>query len=775
MKKQSWREGAFFGLHFDIHADVGDTDIGRGLTKEHLVAELSKIKPDYIQCDCKGHRGFTSWPTKVGTPSPGIVNDALRIWSDAARELGVPIVMHYSGVWDYAAILAHPEYGRVNATGGGSARTPGEVNDLGRDSNMTCPLSRYTQDIMIKQMIEVIDNYGVNGFWVDGECWASEPCYCEACVAEYRRRVGGGFEGGGRGSESSIGSGGETGSGDETGSGGGSDDDTGKDSGSCAGEGAGSGNDANNDIVDNYEKIPTSAEDENWWDWLAYQSENFESHVREYTDAVHAHAPDVAICSNWMYTLRQPDDITAPVDYISGDFSWIWSINNAETEARFIANRGMDWELMAWGFTNYGKGMSDWVFKTLPALCQEAAVVLSCGGKFLVYDSPERTCRIIPWHMDILAQVADFCRARQAWHGGTSAPQAAVLHDPDTYYKKSIPLYNLGDGALPVEGALAALLDTGYDGDILNDSAFFARMAEYPVCVVPAAAGAAVLAHRDRMRKYTESGGILVLSGLNETDAYDDMLGVGESNGGGECTGAGDNSCCGDGNGDGDAHDARDCDSDCADNGSPHTIWSSSSGGRQLNLLLDGGSCIAAHGQWRRVEAEICEVVAPLFWGRDPATGIKGDQPVHPGIAWRSLGKGAVVGFFGPFLETYAYARYPGFRTLFADALRAAGAERRLCKLYGPAHVHIGVMEKDGATLVHIYNTGSATPNTPKSPYIEDVPRVYDLRLGIPADKPPKSVRLAPSGDPVTWSYSNGTLEVRVESIYIYEILEIRH
>jgi hypothetical protein len=58
--------------------------------KQHLLA----------QCDCKGHPGWTSWPTKIGSTSPGVKKDALRIYRDVTRELGIKLGMHFSSLWD---------------------------------------------------------------------------------------------------------------------------------------------------------------------------------------------------------------------------------------------------------------------------------------------------------------------------------------------------------------------------------------------------------------------------------------------------------------------------------------------------------------------------------------------------------------------------------------------------------------------------------------------------------------------------------------------------
>ncbi len=110
---RNWHMGVFFGVHHDLHAREDDTELGAALTHEHLRRELEKVKPDFVQCDCKGHPGYASWPTEVGTPSPGIVNDALRIHRDVTRELGIPLVVHYSGVWNSLAVEQNPDWACV--------------------------------------------------------------------------------------------------------------------------------------------------------------------------------------------------------------------------------------------------------------------------------------------------------------------------------------------------------------------------------------------------------------------------------------------------------------------------------------------------------------------------------------------------------------------------------------------------------------------------------------------------------------------------------------
>ena len=89
--KRLRRSESFLGIHFDFHAGEDCTEIGKNTTPEMIEAVVKTVRPDYVQCECKGHAGFSSYPTKVGNPAPGIAADALRIWREATAENGVSL------------------------------------------------------------------------------------------------------------------------------------------------------------------------------------------------------------------------------------------------------------------------------------------------------------------------------------------------------------------------------------------------------------------------------------------------------------------------------------------------------------------------------------------------------------------------------------------------------------------------------------------------------------------------------------------------------------
>jgi hypothetical protein len=223
--KSSWHQNVFFGIHSDLHATAYDTELGRELTPELLRERLLRTHPDWVQTDCKGHPGYTSWPTKVGSTSPGVVKDSLRIYRDVTRDLGIRLGVHYSGVLDARAIELHPEWAAV---------------DVG-----------YAEQLMIPQMMEIIDTYDVDGFWVDGDNWAALPCWCELCRAEFTRRTGVG-------------------------------------------------------------EVPTKAGQPHWAEWLAFHRDLFVAYVTRYTNAIHARKPGCLSVSNWMYSMFEPEAVKAP-------------------------------------------------------------------------------------------------------------------------------------------------------------------------------------------------------------------------------------------------------------------------------------------------------------------------------------------------------------------------------------------------------------------------------------------------------------------------------
>ena len=132
LKRPLPRRDAFFGVHFDLHPNAQDTVLGVDVSEEMISAVLDRVRPDYVQYDCKGHAGYAGYPTHVGWPSPGIVKDSLAVWRKATKDRGIGLYIHYSGVWDTKAVQEHPEWARVDAQGQAGPRQDERLRPLCR-------------------------------------------------------------------------------------------------------------------------------------------------------------------------------------------------------------------------------------------------------------------------------------------------------------------------------------------------------------------------------------------------------------------------------------------------------------------------------------------------------------------------------------------------------------------------------------------------------------------------------------------------------------------
>lgn len=169
------RDNHFFGVHFDFHALPGQIVAER--YRPDLVAKmLDEVKPDFVQCDTKGHAGLYSYPTKVGTPAADIRADLPAMWRRLTAERGIALYAHHSGLYDISAVKQHPDWGVIRADGSA-------------DPDHVSPFSPYVTEYLIPSIYELID-YGFDGIWVDGECWGLRVDYSHWATEAYKKETG---------------------------------------------------------------------------------------------------------------------------------------------------------------------------------------------------------------------------------------------------------------------------------------------------------------------------------------------------------------------------------------------------------------------------------------------------------------------------------------------------------------------------------------------------------------------------------------------------------
>ncbi|MBI1338447.1 MAG: hypothetical protein GC164_16010 [Phycisphaera sp.] len=455
------RAGAYFGLHIDLHANAHDTELGRRVDAKMVRKLIRATRPDYIQYDCKGHNGNLAYPhSKIsqsagGKNAKGIIKDALKIYRKVTREEGVRLLAHFSGIWDDTALHDNPRWATRDHHG---KRRP----------HATSPWSDYVTKRMIPQMKEVIDRYDVDGFWVDGDCWAMRADYCRAALEAFERVTG-----------------------------------------------------------VSRTKVPTEKGQPHWSAWMRIHRDRFLHYVKTWLDEIHAYKPGIELASNWAFSTQSPDPVSLPVDFLSGDYSSTNAVNSARVDAYYLANLGRPWDLMAWGHVWFPGKMGS-IPKPAIQLMQEAVPVLAKGGGFQVYIHPDRHGLVTDWQTHTLKEVADFCHEREAvCHKTQPIPQVALLLDTTSLYEVNEDVFNCGwhGEYRPMAGTLHALLEAGHSVDILAEHTLLPQLDRWPVVVVPewsAMSRATVKA----LEQYVYDGGSLLLVGPGAVRPFAKALGV---------------------------------------------------------------------------------------------------------------------------------------------------------------------------------------------------------------------------------------------------------
>lgn len=639
------RAESFLGVHFDFHAGPDCKEIGKNTTREMIENVIRQVQPDYLQIDCKGHRGLSSYPTRAGNQAPGFVGgDPLRLWRQVTREHGVALYMHYSGVWDSEAILQHPDWAVINANG--------QTNP-----NATSFFGPYAEKLLIPQLRELAGDYGVDGAWIDGECWASQPDYSESALQAFRQATG-------------------------------------------------------------IQEIPRQPGESHWYEFLQFNREAFRNYLRHYIAEVKKTHPEMQLCSNWAFTDHMPEPVCAPVDFLSGDYSPEDSVNSARLSARYLARQGKPWDLMAWSFARSG-GSGPHRQKSAVQLQREAAVVLALGGGFQAYFTQKRDGSIRAEQIPVMAEVAKFCRDRQAiCHHAEAVPQVALLYSSAAHYREINGLFSRDLSRL--NGTLQALLEGQQSVEVLGEHHLVGRMAEYPLIIIPEISYLEP-EFKKELIQYVQKGGNLLIIGPRSAALFQEELGV-------------------------------------TFEGQPKS---------DMRYLALSGSLVATKDPHQAVKLDL---KAQLF-GLLHATKDAG-APAQPAASITQLGRGKIAATYFSFSRGYLADRSALSRGFLNDLARQL-FPKPMVEVKGSSLVDVSVNRRNGRLAVNLVNT--AGPHTDrKYPIHYAIPPVGPLEVIIRSPEKPSRVTLEPGRQTLAFESREGKIHLVVPELEIHRVIVVQ-
>lgn len=661
------RNDSFFGLHFDYHGKPLNGIQGNTLKEEDIRRICREIKPDFIQIDCKGHPGWASYPSKIGNALPEFAQDTLALWRKVTEEEDVALYLHYSGVYDIKYCSEHPEDTSMAPDG---SLVPGA----------TRPNGKYVDDLLIPQLSEIVEKYGVNGFWIDGECWKVSTDFRPETVKAFEAETG----------------------------------------------------------IDLGGRLPANKDDPYYEEYREYGRELFRRYVRHYVDTLHAKFPDLQIASNWAFSDHMPEEVSANVDFLSGDLNPENSLQSARYAARALAQQDMPWDLMSWNFRWNVGGVSCCVPKHPNQILQEAASVISLGGAYQNYIMQFKNGEPNMYEIENMTALRDFMRARQDFcFRGKPVHEAALLLSTCDRLRESDGLYSR-NGYEKTFGLTALLCDIGQPLEIISEHTLKKQVNEYKMIVIPELYYGLDKDVIEILLDYAKNGGNLVLCGKNTCRIF--------SEAGAPYTVS-------------ELPELFEAGIIAYDNGfvddKPHVkVYHFTVGENKLNYgSLFKPASIVLNG---KVIAEVADDIR------------KNGTPLAATVEY---GKGSVsaVGFdIGTqYLSAPQYTYRSLFKTL-ADSLYTP-----IVKIEGICgSLEIVPLLKDGRLMIQLVNGGGSHADT-RSATDDRIAPALDIELSVALKDEPDALVLQPEGRKLDFEWRHGRAYVRIDRIDIHSVIEV--
>lgn len=534
-----------------------------------------------------------------------------------------------------------------------------QENIAGPSPSLCCN-SPYADKIVVPMVRELIRQYDVDGFWFDGENWSVLPCWCPYCKKRFEEETG--------------------------------------------------------------KPMPTRGDEAHFPRFLQFQRDSFVRYIEKVAKVVHSTKKGCLFATNWGYTVRQPDNVPDFVDWLSGDIPPTHGLEQASLEARFLSTRGKPFDLMT--FDQCYTWSENPPQPKLPIqLMQEAAVIISNGGRFFVWDNPRPDGSLCSPFAETLAEVGQFIRQRQKWCLQTrSIPDVAILHSQTHHYLYGSGLFDYGPVLDALRGAHVALTELHCHTDIVNEDTLIRSAERYNTVVVPELRGlpAPVV---NALVKFVEQGGQLLVTGPVENPRLAELCGIYTEN---------------------------------------------------QPVMEAGFASLSPHGPW---------VYRPIYYiqpsGATVLTRVTlTDDPANPmkraGLTFLfQPRKGRVVYIAADIFREYYERRHPRLRALIGEALDTLTKKRRL-RAEAPPQVELALREKDGSLIVHLINRTVGKDTARGNYYVESIPPLFNLGIDLQLPSKPKEVLVYPGREKPDWEYEKDRLKVKIRRLDIHACVVVK-
>lgn len=443
-----WADGLTRHCHIDSHFG-SFKEIYRQFDADRAAAMIAEAGFQTATFFAKCWAGYSYYPTRIGTIHPGLECDFTGQLSRALKERGLRCLVYFNLGQERRLHRTHPEW-IVNRDPGGRVPDPASLGDVAS----MCQRTPYLDESGIPQMLELIEQYDVDGFFVDifMHQTLEGVCYCPSCAAGFRRDTG--------------------------------------------------------------SALPQGDGDPQAFAYRRWANSTFGAVVERTFQALAARKSEVLLLINWGYMARFPvkpppfiRQLTwdTPVPKV-GNFAWNFSF-----ESRYLSTlKDVTWSVM----NTRGNNWMEYSLREPEALLQEGATTLAAGGGSYLADVGHPSGKLDPAVYALFARVNRRRLELEPFAQGCQpVPDVAVLHSADSVWSKApckpAPAWTPGPAYHSVCGAHKALVEGHVQTALLNSDTLPEALDQYRALIL---ADQRILSDREceAIRHFVEQGGGLV-------------------------------------------------------------------------------------------------------------------------------------------------------------------------------------------------------------------------------------------------------------------------
>ena len=622
-----------FGIHFDFHAMPGDV-VPEIWKPEYYAQMLDAVKPDYVQCDTKGHAGLSSYPTAAGTQAD-IRCDILKMMREETAKRDIALYGHHSGLYDQKAAADHPDWAAVDAEGNVS-------------SDYLSVFGPFADELLLPQLRELAGIYKLDGAWVDGECWAAQVDYSVHAVNAYKKEYG---------------------------------------------------------------VEPPRPGEEGYTAYREFCREGFRKYVKYYVSVIKKEFPDFEITSNWIFSAQMPERMDVDVDFLSGDYAPVNSVESARFQGRVLEARNIAWDLMAWGQNAIP---FSWLTenrhtKELIQYRQEASVIVAMGGGFEFFNIHYASGGAIQqWAIPVWADTAAFCRERSECFGGRIRKEFGILMPCDRNSEDMPFIYTNAPGEKRCEMWVSAMQDCQYSTKVvMEDQIIDGLISDFSIIAIPGTPSLSEKAVAE-LEKFVENGGILLVDNPACCHFFDDVPAA-----------------------------------------------------EKRQIFVDAQGALAS------AESNYCQFVPEGFTagGAVRFDNIYDVEP-HPAYFTKKAGKGVFCFLNIDLGDFYTINRSNTLRVFIKKLISDLGYKATV-SVSGSRFADLTVTEKDGSVIINVINM-AGEHNVPTVRSYNEVPLIGPLKIEISSELGIKSVSPVTEADYAVEETNGVVTAITLKSLHIH-------